>query len=452
MATGYLSHTMSTPTNRKKSTISAWVKKTSEGANSTIFGGGDAATDCAFLNFNTSDKLFLQSATSDSADWGITTDAVFRDYSAWYHVVAKIDTTQSTSSDRVKIYVNGNLQTVTGSYPSQNYDMQWSRDGEVQLVGKYPSTGIYFNGSMAHVHFTDGYAYDASTFGETDSTSGIWKPKTNPSVTYGTNGFFLKFENSGAMGTDSSGQSNTFTVGAGTITQNIDTPSNNFATLNGVYVGGGSSTLSNGNLTYTLSNYSYNTRSTLGFTKGKWYWEQKQSDNSTRIGLVTSQFTNDLDTDNVNAYYGNSGGGGVYLMNSASGTSWQITNNDTSRSVTTYSSAIGASAGDILMGAVDADAGKLWFGVNGTWMNSGNPAGGTNNQITFTNGSPDELQVYAGFGTSSSRTVNFNFGSGFFGTTAVASANADANGFGAFEYAVPSGFYSICTKNIKEFG
>ena len=104
------------------------------------------------------------------------------------------------------------------------------------------------------------------------------------------------------------------------------------------------------------------------------------------------------------------------------------------------------------MGAVDADAGKLWIGVNGVWMNSGDPAAGSNNQITFTNSTPDELQVYAGFGTSSSRTVNFNFGSGFFGTTAVTSANADANGLGAFEYTVPSGYYAICTKNIKEFG
>ena len=203
---------------------------------------------------------------------------------------------------------------------------------------------------------------------------------------------------------------------------------------------------------YSRTDYSHNARSTLGFTKGKWYWEQKQSDNSTRIGLITSGFSNNLDTDSTDAYYGTYANGGVYLMNSASGTSWQATNNDTSRSITTYTSAIGASAGDILMGAVDADAGKLWFGVNGTWMYSGNPAGGTNNQITFTNNSMDELQVYAGFGTSSSRTVNFNFGSGFFGTTAVASANADGNGLGSFEYAVPSGFYSICTKNIKEFG
>jgi hypothetical protein len=86
---------------------------------------------------------------------------------------------------------------------------------------------------MTHIHYTDGYAYDASTFGETDSTSGIWKPKTAPSVTYGTNGFFLKFENSGAMGTDSSGNSNTFTV-SGTLTQNVDTPSNNFATMESI--------------------------------------------------------------------------------------------------------------------------------------------------------------------------------------------------------------------------
>ena len=148
--------------------------------------------------------------------------------------------------------------------------------------------------------------------------------------------------------------------------------------------------------------------------------------------------------------------GGVYLMNSASGTSWQSTNNDTSRSITTYSSAIGASAGDILMGAVDADAGKFWIGVNGTWMNSGDPAAGSNNQITFTNSTPDELQVYAGFGTSNSRTVNFNFGSGFFGTTAVTSNSGageqDDAGLGKFQYDVPAGFYSICTKNIKEFG
>ena len=236
------------------------------------------------------------------------------------------------------------------------------------------------------------------------------------------------------------------------MTQNIDTPSNNFATLNPAFAGGGSTTLTNGALTYSLSNYSYNARSTLGFSKGKWYWEQKQSDTSTRIGLITSGYTNDLDTDNVNAYYGGSGGGGVYLLLSASGTSWQRTNNNTSRSVDTYTSASASSAGDILMGAVDADAGKLWIGVNGTWLNSGDPAAGSNNQITFSNSTGDELQVIAGFGTSNSRVSYYNFGSGYFGTTAVSSGNADGAGLGIFEYSVPSGFYSICTENIKNYG
>ena len=423
MASTYLSHTMSTPTNRKKSTISAWVKKTSEGANSTIFGGGDAATDCAFLNFNTSDKLFLQSATSDSADWGITTSAVFRDSAAWYHVVAKIDTTQSTSTDRVKIYVNGNLQTVTGSYPSQNYDMQWSRNGEVQLVGKYPSTGIYFNGVMAHVHFTDGYAYDASTFGETDSTSGIWKPKTAPSVTYGTNGFFLKFENSAAMGTDSSGQSNTFTVN-NSVTQNIDSPSNNFATGNPLNPDGTSTTtLINGNLTH---NNNVSATGTIAVDKGKWYFEVKRQDNG---GSITNWMYCGYRP--IDRYVGTS-----RLYRSSNGDYYN------GSSYSSYGASWGD--GDIIGIALDYDNDKIEFYKNGVSQ-------GAKTSIGLCDGTLVTPQWQCSQ-SSGSPHLHANFGSGFFGTTAVASANADGNGFGAFEYAVPSGYYALCTKNIKEFG
>ena len=439
MATGYLSHTMSTPTNRKKSTISAWVKKTSEGANSTIFGGGDAATDCAFLNFNTSDKLFLQSATSDSADWGITTSAVFRDSAAWYHVVAKIDTTQSTSTDRVKIYVNGNLQTVTGSYPSQNYDMQWSRNGEVQLVGKYPSTGIYFNGVMAHVHFTDGYAYDASTFGETDSTSGIWKPKTAPSVTYGSKGFFLKFENSGAMGTDSSGNGNNFTTIGGALKQSSDTPSNNFITWN-----------ANKKLTITLSNGSTTTSgngdngvwSTIGNNQGKWYWETQQNANSVMMGIIHEDVTQTTGRSQSAGAYGLQSGNGSYAYYRNNGSSGQssgfpeITNSN------------------VLCHALDLDNGKYFLGIDGVFKNlSGTTSNvGTGADPTFTG--LDTTKLWFPFTESRGTGVgcDANFGSGFFGTTAVTSANADANGHGAFEYAVPSGYYTLNTKNIKELG
>ena len=441
MATTYLTHTMSTPTARTKSTISAWVKKTSEGANSTIFGGGDAATDCAFLNFNTSDKLFLQSATSDSADWGITTDAVFRDSSAWYHVVAKIDTTQSTSTDRVKIYVNGNLQTVTGSYPSQNYDMQWSRNGEVQLVGKYPSTGIYFNGLMAHVHFTDGYAYDASTFGQTDSTSGIWVPKTAPSVTYGTNGFFLKFENSGAMGTDSSGQSNTFTT-SGTLTQNVDTPSNVFATLNSLQpnmVG----VPTNGNLTYANpSSGQRHIPSTLAVSSGKWYVEVKCNvvgGDYPQVGIFDTDIAFDTAT-----YIGSTANG--YGL-SSTGHIW----NSNSQQVNTGTT---WTTGDILGIALDLTNDKIYWHKNGTYVSNGT---GTGNPSTGTNGysiTADKTWYFTNSsnGAGGSPSFSFNFGSGYFGTTQVSSSNADANGHGLMEYAVPTGFYTLNTKNIKEFG
>ena len=465
MATAALTKTFgsaSSASDRYKFTFSTWFKRGTAGDNDYLFGhqSSDGANDFAIRLDKDSGNSLLRVYDYQSSSYTIhkQTSRFFRDHSAWYHLVVKIDTTQSSASDRVKIYINGVEETSfsTSVDPNQNQSVYaFSNTGQPTVIsGRYTNSlasGYYFDGSLTHTHCCIGYAYDASSFGETDTTSGIWKPKTAPSVTYGSNGFFLKFENSGAMGTDSSGNSNTFTIN-GTLTQNIDTPSNNFATLNGINAGGGNTTLSNGGLTYTRTDYSHNARSTLGFTKGKWYWEQKQSDNSTRIGLITSGFSNNLDTDSTDAYYGTYANGGVYILLSHSGTSWQSTNNDTSRSITTYTNAIGCSAGDILMGAVDADAGKLWIGVNGVWMNSGDPAAGSNNQITFTNSTPDELQVYAGFGTSSSRTVNFNFGSGFFGTTAVTSANADANGLGAFEYTVPSGYYAICTKNIKEFG
>ena len=186
-------------------------------------------------------------------------------------------------------------------------------------------------------------------------------------------------------------------------------------------------------------------------TSGKFYWEQKvNASSSVRIGLCTSQFNSKLDADNAEAYYGGSTGyGGVYVLLSAASTSWQRTNNDTSRNIDTYSNAIASGSSSILMGAVDVDAGKLWIGVDGVWMNSGNPATGANAQITFTNGSGDALHVYAGNGTSSNRINKYNFGNGFFGTTAVSSAGTNASGIGIFEYDVPANFTALSTKGLN---
>ena len=450
MASTFLTRTIATATSTKIGTFSCWVKR----ANLTdgrMFSSWGSGTSQFWIIFQ-SDKISIADYDG-SYNLQYVTNRLFRDTSAWYHILVAFDTTQGTSGDRVKLYVNGVQETSfsTSTAPSQNQVLNFSNSGEEFRIGKRDSEE-YLDGLMSHIHFVDGTALTPATFGETDSTSGIWKPKASPSgITYGNNGFFLKFENSGAMGTDSSGESNTFTV-SGTLTQNTDTPTNNFTVLNAVNNGAAASTLTNGNLTYSLSNYSHNTRSTMALTAGKWYWEQKISDNNTRIGLCTSGFRNDLDTDSTDAIIGGAGNGGLFLIMSNSSTSWQLTNNNTSRSVTTYTNAIASSANDILMGAVDVDAGKLWIGVNGTWFNSGNPATAATPTLTFTNNGTDPLQVYAGFGTDSARVVHYNFGSGYFGTTAVASANADANGHGKMEYALPSGFYTICTKNIKEFG
>jgi hypothetical protein len=459
MASTYLSDTHGSTGNRRIFTHSFWLKRASitggGGTAQYIFhdGFGYLSGDWDFIAFN-DDNIQISELDSNASAYAynLKTNTVYRDLNAWYHIVIAFDTTQATSSDRIKLWVNGEQVTSfgTSTYPSQNFETQVNVGSNPLRIGN--STGSqYFNGSMTHYHFIDGTAYDASAFGETDATTGIWKPKTAPSVTYGTNGFFLKFENSGTMGTDSSPNGNNFTVN-GSLTQTVDTPSNVFATLNGINVGGGNSTLSNGNTTYSLSNFSYNTRSTLGMPSGKFYWEQKVNATSdVRIGLCTSGFTTNLDTDNANAYYGGSGGGGVYVLNSAPSTSWQRTNNDTSRNIDTYSTAIASGSTSILMGAVDVDAGKLWVGVDGVWMNSGNPATGANAQITFTNNSGDELQIFAGYGTSSARVSSFNFGNGYFGTTAVASAGLNGNG-AIFEYDVPTGYYALNTKNINTYG
>jgi hypothetical protein len=450
MASTYLTRTSSSPTNALKWTYSFWVKISSLSTSDDTF-LLDFNTDDnnrSNIGFNGSQQLVVYEKVSGSTSQLFTSNRLFRDSSAWMHIVVSCDRTLSTAGDRTKIYINNVQET---SFASQTNPAQ-NTTGIINtavstLIGKYSQNTYYFDGCLTHVHFTDGYAYAASTFGETDSTSGIWKPKTAPSVTYGNNGFFLKFENSGAMGTDSSGNSNTFTVGGGTLTQNVDTPSNNFATMNSLdnYIASG--TFANGNNTVTTVNtgYTYNT-ATMGVNKGKWYWECKWSaqptgsTNQVLIGIAkrTSPSTTTW-LGSVAYTYAYQGTGTVH-------------NSDTT--IATYTT---MSVGDIIGVALDLDNNRLYFSKNGTWQGSSDPANGTN-PISIT--APDSTSGDSGFyfpafgdgNNNLQETGQFNFGQGYFGTTAVASANADANGNGIMEYPVPSGFYTLNTKNIKEFG
>ena len=453
MATTYLSKTNTTGTSTQKGTISVWIKSGEEpsGNNQTTLASWGDANNHGALLWNGSDKIDAFDYQSGYASQ-LQTNAVLRDSSAWYHIVYSWDTTLATADDRQKIYINGVEQTYsTRTNYSQNAATSWNANSYSKRVGALNSSS-YFSGLISYTAFVDGLQYDATSFGETNAATGIWKINTSPSVTYGTNGFFLKMDTS-SPGSDTSGNNNTFTA-SGTPTLAQDNASNNFTTLNPLarYYSDTSS-LSNGNNTYSITSYTLNARSTIAMPSGKWYWEVKQSADNCRLGVCTSGFNPNIDTDDAGAYYGGSTGfGGVYIMNTGPSTNWQITNNNTSKNVTTYTNGVATGANTILSVAVDVDAGKLWVGVNGTWLYSGDPAAGSGEQIAFTNSSPDPLQAFIGFNSVNARVAQCNFGNGFFGVTAVTSSNADAAGHGLFEYAVPTGFYTLNTKNLNTYG
>jgi len=430
MANTYLSRTPTT-SNRKTFTWSLWFKRTGVGSgNECLVGVGTSGNEGGAHLL--SDVLEVYNYNSGYSIQLVTTQ-LFRDTSAWYHLVIAFDTTQATASNRVKIYVNGSQVTSfsTANYGSQNLDTNINYSSYDALIGRILNSSSYFSGLYASIYFIDGQQLTPSSFGETDATTGIWKPKSY-SGSYGTNGFFLKFENSASLGTDSSGNGNNFTVN-GTPTQTVDTPSNVFCTINPLDPAP-SQTFSNGNLTCSYGVTNKSNRSSFALDTGKWYWEMKVSSASGN-GILTgvTDSTQLLSTwvgDGTYSYgYYNSNG---QKYNNASGSAY-------GSSYTTN---------DIISIAFDTTNGKLYFGKNGTWQNSGNPATDTNPAFTGLTG---RLFFPATSGYSGD-VINYNFGNGYFGSTAITSPYSDTAGLGKFQYAVPAGYYSLCTKNINSQG
>jgi len=430
-----------------------WVKRGSLGSYQRMF-CSDGGTGDTYFRFQNNDAIEWSGHASDATAAGLlTTSRVFRDISAWYHFVIKFDSTQVTSSDRLKFWVNGVLETAFSAETMPNQDVT---DNIVSTSKTHRISGTssaqYFDGSIAHCHFTQGYAYDASEFGEFDSTSGIWKPKASPSVTYGTNGFFLKFEDSSNLDLDSSGNSLTFTT-SGTLTQNVDTPNNNFPTFNSLVPSGAALSFGNGNL-YNGDQSPNNWQSvpaTIGLQNGKWYWELKDeedwgstSDSTRRYGIASldsiSVGRGDAEdvrySDNTYAYAYMNASGVRYNGGTISGT--------TSTHPTFQKD-------DFIMVAMDLDNNKLYFGKNGTWNDSGDPTSGSTGTGSVADIS--STATYAPYVETKygSDNVSINFGQGYFRTTS-AGTNTDGNGYGKFKYTVPTGYYSICTKNIKLYG
>tara|TARA_R100001440_G_scaffold55775_1_gene75651 strand:- start:1175 stop:2560 length:1386 start_codon:yes stop_codon:yes gene_type:complete len=460
MATTYLNKTFSTPTNRKKYTMAGWFKRSGLSSNQYIYSYDSGGNAMFVIGFYATDKftVYDRDASSGSDDINYTTTRVFRDTAAWYHFVVAVDTTDSTSGDRVKIYVNGARLTNfdTSTAPAQDYDTI-ANSAISKDIGRWQAGSNYYDGFMSQFIFIDGSALTPSSFGSTNA-DGVWIPNTNPSVTYGTNGFKLEFKDSGAsaaasnFGADTSGNNNHFASNnLGTNPNTSDSPANNFAILNindrynshttqetvqGVLTKAGRKFASNGQL--GGSERYYNTTATIAIpSAGKWYWEVKPVAGSNGLGFRWTMGLQGLDRKYSTANFREQDNSqGMWASYTADG---KVSANGST--VATYST---IAVDDILSFKYDADNRDLFIAKNGTYFNSGN-AVLTSSNISNT----DQKLVFLQNGSDGNTATEVNFGNPPY---TIASGNSDANGYGNFEYAVPSGYYALCSKNVGLYG
>ena len=429
MASTYLSRTPSSATNRKTFTISCWFKRNNlanvgafQTITAAIYDTGNYYGDFIRLtDDDTLDVIYYDGVVS----YRLRTNRKFRDTSAWYHLVVAFDTTQATASNRLKIYINGVQETSfqTETYPSLDRQTEFNNT-VVHWVGF--RNNEYWQGLMSHFHLIDGTAYDASAFGEFDA-NGVWKIKTSPSVTYGTNGFFILKD--GNSVTDQSGNGNNFTVAGGTLTNTEDSPSNVFATLNPLYTATDTNfNYSNGNTVGSNSGLGRNNYlSTLGVSSGKYYIEAKANvsgSNYATIGVSAVDSTLPDDKDN---YIGKLSDGVGYFQSGII-----RVNAITVETVSSYTT------NDIIGVAGDFDNNKVYFYKNGVLQ--------TTTGITIPS---DKTYYFGGRIYDNNTSWTFNFGNGYFGTTAVSSAGTNASGNGIFEYDVPTGYTALSTKGLN---
>jgi hypothetical protein len=438
-----LTRTPASAGNRKTFTFSCWFKLSNIASSVSgyyqIFGGYTGTVNDGIW-ISDADKFYVY---FDGAERRIT-NQVIRDVSAWYHLIFAVDTTQATASNRIKLYLNGSEITSfsTNTNPSLNYD-SGVNNNTLQNIGKRISDD-YFNGYMSEVYLIDGQQLTPSSFGETDEDTNIWKPIPYTG-TFGTNGFYLEFKDSSALGDDTSGNGNDFTVNNLTsIDQTTDTPTNNFCTLNPLDLAGtvvGTMTEGNLQVVNTSNANDFSGRGTIAINKGKWYWEVKCISSSGGFDNYTVGIDNvDSKITTGTQYIGYTSTSYAYEANGG-----QKVNNN---SFTAYGSSL--TAGDIFNIALDLDNGFIYFGKNGTWQNSGVPTSGANGTgNAFSSLSGTFTPAFSDTGAVTLCTMAINFGNPPF---TISSGNADGAGFGNFEYAVPSGYFALCTKNLAQYG
>ena len=422
---------------RRTYTVSMWLKRTEIGYN-RIWGVGISGNDIQAPYFKDTDELIWYDYGAGGYRFNYHTNRKFRDTASWYHLVFAVDTEQSTQADRVKLYVNGVEETSfsTQTEPSQNADTNWNYQGTWD-VGTAIGEDPHFSGYMSEVYFIDDQQLDCTNFGEFDDDTGIWKPKEF-SGTFGSNDVYANFDDASSLGADSSGNSNDWTtVNITSADQATDTPTNNFCTFNAINMTGNSSTLKEGaTFVASTANSAYTTYGTMAPSSGKWWWEGKiQVFESGSTYACIGATTNLAGLPSVSAQL--SGG---HVIKLAKNQKWVL--NDTGTTYgTTYADA------DIINVGLDLDNRKFYTYKNGTI----DDANGIDISSTTFDGFGSQwmpLVITYGSGGSSSFEINF----GGYRTYSIGSAESDANGYGAFEYAPPSGYYALCTKNLAEYG
>jgi len=440
-----LTRTFGTPTNNKIWTYSFWMKHCD---NAGVLLNTGADTSYMYFRGSSASPVpfgFSVEQYVGSFQYKLIPNEVFRDHSAWQHIVIAFDTTQGTASNRVKIYKNGVQITSFNSedYPSQNLDTQVNSAVE-HKIGGFASSGFY-DGYLAEVVFIDGQQLDPTSFGETNTATGIWTPKKIGAISgAGNNSFYLDFKDSSNLGNDASGLNNDFTVNNLTsIDQSTDTCVENFATFNSIAYGesGAAATFANGNLDIIRGSASWRTApATIGaLNKGKWYYECKVGTilssspyRYIQVGVISEDAVFgciDSYHDSTTYSYAYHWDGTKYVNNSAS----------------SFGSAI--TSGSTVMIALDFDNNYIYAGLDGTWQNSGDPTSGSSGT-----GALSALQSGQNwFPTVSvyNTTHQANFGNPPY---SISSGNSDANGHGNFEYAVPSGYYALNTSNLNTYG
>ena len=442
----YLSATFgSAPTLATKNTYSTWFKRSTLNTLQQLMATHSNAVSIV-INTNNTIAFYTNSGQ-------LLSPKVYRDNSAWMHFVYTFDSTQGTAANRTKVYINGVQETSFNNtaYPAQEAS-QLGVNGQVMKIGTRTQNDRIFEGYMAETAFVDGQALAADSFGEFDSASGIWKPIDISSLTFGNNGFYLEYKgtgtsaNSSGIGADTSGNDLHFAVTNFTAAdQSTDTCTNNFATLNPL-ITGANFVFSDNNLVIAQSATNWDSAySTMGVTSGKWYMEFK--------GKVGGYFDIGV-TDIIDAAGNVSQNSGcvAYKSNAEFARAGAVGDGLPSAITTPASSSYGVD--DIMGIAIDIDNEAVYFAKNGTYEVNSDPTSGSSKTgaVTLPNSNSTYFFAVAAYkgGSASSGTAQVNFGGG--SVDAISSGNQDADGFGNFEHAPPSGYFALCTKNLAEYG